>query len=145
MEVLEAVHGALQSSTVPFLFEPSDGPPAYPALIEAADEIFVTADSVAMVADAVTTGKPVGLIPISKSGLGRAVMGVTDRLRPGQRLYPRDLRFFWSALEEQGFGGTLEAPKASRPPDYAMIVAERVRRLLEHPHLRATGARDSAR
>ena len=39
---------------------PATGRPSYPALIEAADEIFVTADSVAMVADAVMTGKPVG-------------------------------------------------------------------------------------
>ena len=39
--------------SVPFLFAPNDGPPAYRALIEAADEIYVTADSVAMVADAV--------------------------------------------------------------------------------------------
>ena len=53
---------------------PAKGPPAYPALIEAADEIFVTADSVAMTADAVMTGKPVGLVPIAKSPLGRAVM-----------------------------------------------------------------------
>ena len=28
-------------------------------------------------------------------------MSVMDRLRPGRRLYPRDLRFFWAALKEQ--------------------------------------------
>ena len=83
-----------------FLFEPGDGPPAYPALIEAADEIFVTADSVAMVADAVTTGKPVGLVPIAKSRLGKLVMAIMDRLRPAQRLYPRDLRFFWDVARK---------------------------------------------
>jgi hypothetical protein len=57
-------------------------------------------------------------------------MAVMDRLRPGKRLYPRDLRFFWRALDEAGLGGTLQAPKASSPPDYAALVAERVRRLL---------------
>lgn len=129
-DLLSAIHQALKDSSVAFLFEPDDGPPAYPALIEAADEIFVTADSVAMVADAVTTGKPVGLIPITESGLGRIVMTVMDRLRPGKRLYPRDLRFFWAALRKEGFGGTLEEPRASRPPDHSAEVAERVKRLL---------------
>jgi hypothetical protein len=145
VEVLEAVRQTLEASPVPFLFEPGDGPPAYPALIEAADEIFVTADSVAMTADAATTGKPVGLVPIAKSGLGRLVMGVMDRLRPGKRLRPRDLRFFWAALREEGFGGTLDAPKASDPPDYAELVAERVRRLLAQPAPPATNGRDSDR
>jgi mitochondrial fission protein ELM1 len=130
VEILEAVRRTLESSSVPFLFEPGDGPPAYPAVIDAADAIFVTSDSVAMVADAAVTGKPVGLVPIAKSGLGRLVMGVMDRLRPGKRLRPRDLRFFWAALKVEGFGGTLEEPRASNPPDYAELVAERVRRLL---------------
>lgn len=130
VDVLTAVRQTLESSTVPFLFEPGDGPPAYPALIEAADEIFVTADSVAMVADAVTTGKPVGLIPIEKSALGRIIMAVMDSLRPGKRLYPRDLRFFWTALRNEGFAGTLDDPHASIPPDYPAQVADRVRQLL---------------
>ena len=131
VEVLTAVRQTLESSAAPFLFEPGDGPPAYPALIQSADEIFVTADSVAMVADAVTTGKAVGLIPIAKSGFGAVAMAVMDRLRPGKRLYPRDLRFFWAALRQEGFGGTLEEPRASSPPDYSAEVAQRVRRLLE--------------
>ena len=116
VELLNAIRDRLESSSVPFLFAPSDGPPAYPALLEAADQIFVTADSVAMVADAVTTEKPVGLVPIAKSGLGRAVMAVMDRLRPGRRLHPRDLRFFWAALDEAGYAGTLDQPRASHPP-----------------------------
>jgi hypothetical protein len=130
VELLAAIRQTLESSSVPYLFEPGDGPPAYPALIEAADEIFVTADSVAMVADAVMTGKPVGLVPIAKSRLGRVVMRIIDRVRPGRRLYPRDLRFFWAALREEGFAGTFQKPKASQPPYYAQLVAERVRRLL---------------
>ena len=130
VEVLTAIRQTLESSSVPFLFEPGDGPPAYPALIEAADEIFVTADSVAMVADAVTTGKPVGIIPIAKSALGQIVIGFMDRLRPGKRLYPRDLRFFWAALRQERFGGILDEPHASDPPDYSAQIAERVRRLL---------------
>ena len=144
IELLDAVRQTLEADSVPFLFEPGDGPPAYPALVEAAGEIFVTADSVAMVADAVTSGKPVGIVPIAKSRLGETVMAVTDRLRPGQRLYPRDLRFFWSAIEREGFGGTLQEPKAARPPDFAAMGAERVRRLLDSPPP-ARAARDSDR
>lgn len=144
-DLRSAIATAFRGASVPHLLAHDKGPPAYPALIELADESYVTADSVAMTADAVTTGKPVGLIPIAKSRLGRAVMSAMDRLRPGQRLYPRDLRFFWAALEKEGFAGTLDQPRASSPPDYAEMIAERVRRLLEQPLPPATGARDSAR
>jgi hypothetical protein len=145
IELLTAIRGELESSSVPFLFAPSEGPPAYPALIESADEIYVTADSVAMVADAVNTHKPVGIVPIAKSALGRAVMAVTDRARPGKRLYPRDLRFFWASLKDHGFAGTIDAPRASNPPDFTADIAARVRRLLELPAVPAKGDRDSAR
>ena len=145
VELLTAIRGELESSSVPFLFAPSDGPPAYPALIESADEIHVTADSVAMVADAVNTRKPVGIVPIARSALGRAVMAVTDRVRPGKRLYPRDLRFFWASLKEHGFGGTIDAPHASNPPDFTAEIAARVRRLLGLAPGPARADRDSAR
>lgn len=143
--LLDAVAGAFEHASVPRMRVPANGPPAYPALVAAADAIFVTADSVAMVADAVTTGKPVGLVRIAKSRSGKLAMAIMDRVRPGRRLYPRDLRFFWAALEQQGLGGTLEAPRASDPPDYAAIVAERVKQLLGQPLPPATNGRDSAR
>ena len=145
VELLTAIRTELESSSVPFLFAPSEGPPAYPALIESADEIHVTADSVAMVADAVNTRKPVGIVPIARNALGRAVMAVTDRLRPGKRLYPRDLRFFWTSLKAHGFAGTIDAPRASEPPDFTGEIAGRVRRLLGLPPGPATAGRDSAR
>jgi mitochondrial fission protein ELM1 len=144
-DLLRAIGPLFQSTSVPILLVPSEGSPTYSALVAAADEIFVTADSVAMVADAVTTGKPVGLIPIEKSALGSMVMASMDRLRPGRRLYPRDLRFFWRALEEQGYAGTLDAPRAISPPDYLELVADRVRLLFEQPRPPATGARGSDR
>jgi hypothetical protein len=73
------------------------------------------------------------------------MMALMDRLRPGKRLFPRDLRFFWAALEEHGFAGTIDAPKASGPPDYAKMVAEKVRQLLAQPDPPATCNRDSGR
>ncbi len=144
-DLLAAVANELRSTSVPHLLAPREGSPSYRALIETADELYVTADSVAMTADAVMTGKPVGLIPIAKSPLGRTVMKVSDRLRPGERLYPRDLRFFWAALNNQGIAGTLEEPKATNMPDYAQFVADRVRQLLEQPPQQATNDRDNAR
>lgn len=145
VELLTAIRSELESSSVPFLFAPSEGPPAYPALIESADEIYVTADSVAMVADAVNTHKPVGIVPIAKSALGRVVMAMSDRVRPGKRLYPRDLRFFWASLKAHGFAGTIDEPRASEPPDFTTEIAARVRRLLELPAERARAGHDSGR
>jgi hypothetical protein len=146
VELLTATRNTLESATVPFLFVPNDGPPAYPALIESADEIYVTADSVAMVADAVNTGKPVAIVPIAESALGRTAMGACDWLRPGKRMFPRDLRFFWASLREHGFGGPLDAPRASDPPDFTAEIAKRVRRLLELPPASpAKAGRDNGR
>lgn len=130
-ELLNAIKNTLETSSVPFLFAPIEGPPSYPSMVEGADEIYVTADSVAMVADAVMTKKPVGILPISKSPLGRIVMAAADRLRPGKRLFPRDLRFFWASLEKHGFGGTIDNPRASDPPDFTAKTAKLVRRLFE--------------
>ena len=143
--LLQAVGRRLAAADVPVLMAPREGSPSYRSLLAAADEIFVTADSVAMVADAVNTGKPMGIIPIAKSPLGRVTMAALDRVRPGKRLFPRDLRFFWAALREQGLGGTIESPEASDPPDYIALVANRVRQLLEQPLRRATNVLDSDR
>ena len=145
VQLLDAIEQALKQASVPTFIAPREGAPSYRAMLEAADVLYVTADSVAMVADAVNTRKPVGIVPIGKSVLGRAVMAVADRLRPGKRLRPRDLRFFWTALREYGFGGTVEAPRASDPPDFTAEIAERVRRLLTLPPGPARADRGSGR
>jgi hypothetical protein len=144
-ELHDAVECMLEKSTAPSLMAPAEGPPSYAALIDAADEIYVTADSVAMVADAVMTRKPVGIVPISKSSLGKFVTAIAGRLRPGKRLFPRDLRFFWASLAEHGFAGTIDDPRASDPPDFTAEIADRVRRLLKPPVPQAKVGRDSVR
>lgn len=143
--LLSSVGQELKVAKVPTFMAPREGSPSYRAMVESADELYVTADSVAMVADAVNSRKPVGIVPIAKSALGRAVMTITDRIRPGKRLRPRDLRFFWASLRDHGFGGTIETPRASDPPDFTAEIAERVRRLLKLPPKPAKAARDSAR
>ena len=143
--LLRAVEEELGKATVPTFMAPREGTPSYRAMVESADELHVTADSVAMVADAVNTGKPVGIVPIAKSALGRVAIAAADRLRPGKRMRPRDLRFFWASLKEHGFGGTIDQPKASDPPDFTAEIADRVRRLLNGPPGPATTDRDSAR
>jgi hypothetical protein len=124
---------------------PLEGSPSYRAMIGAADQIFVTADSVAMVADAVNSGKPVGIVPIAKSALGTAATGLGDLICPGKRLFPRDLRFFWASLDDHGFGGTIDEPRSSDPPDLTGEIARRVRQLLELPPNPARAGRDTAR
>jgi mitochondrial fission protein ELM1 len=144
-DLLGAVARTLEAAAVPTFMAPREGTPSYHSMIAAADEIYVTADSVAMVADAVNTRKPVGIIPIAKSPLGRVVISIADRLRPNQRLYPRDLRFFWASLRDHGFGGTIDEPRASNPPDFTKLIAERVRPLLKLPPAPAKARRGSAR
>ncbi len=43
------------------------GPNPYPAILAAADHVLVTADSINMVAEAASTGKPVQIVPLSGS------------------------------------------------------------------------------
>src|SRR4051794_41718687 len=40
--------------------------PRYLCLLQDADEIYVTADSVSMLSEAIFTGKPVGMIPVRR-------------------------------------------------------------------------------
>jgi hypothetical protein len=111
--VADAIMSKLMLSGVPSLLTGPGQAPAYASLLDVADTIYVTADSVAMVSDAIWTGKPVALVPVRKSALGRAAIGIMDRIRPGQRLYPQDLRFFWRGLAEIGLGDGLSVPRAS--------------------------------
>ena len=141
--LLNEIEQALKQAEVSTFMAPREGSPSYRAMLEAADELYVTADSVAMIADAVNTRKAVGIVPIAKSALGRAVMAVADRVRPGKRVRPRDLRFFWASLKEHGFGGTIEEPRASDPPDFTAQIAERVRLLLKLPPKPATADPDN--
>lgn len=111
----------LASSTVPSLLASPGEPPSYASLLDAADSIRVTADSVAMASDAIWSGKPMAIVPIAKSFWGRIAMPIADRLR--LRLYPQDLRQFWGALAKIGLGGKLARPRASTSDEMRVILA----------------------
>lgn len=118
----QALAGKLGASAVPSLLAAPGQDPNYQSLLRTADSIHVTADSVSMSSDAIWTGKPVALVPIVKSPLGRMVMALNDRVRPGRRLYPQDLRFFWRALAEIGIGERLALPRTSTDQEMRRVL-----------------------
>jgi mitochondrial fission protein ELM1 len=128
--ILARIETLIGKAQAPAALVPIEGPPTYGSLLAAADSLFVTADSVAMVSEAIATGKPVGLIPLSPTAGGRLIMSLLDRLRPGRRVPPRDLRYFWEALEDDSLVGTVDAPRGGGPPDVNGTVAKRVEALL---------------
>lgn len=130
--VHEHIIRALETSTLPTLLAAPGEPPTYRNLLAAADSIRVTADSVAMVSDAIWTGKPMALVPVRMSALGRVAMGVIDRMTPRKRAYPQDLRLFWEALARIGIriGGGL-AISSTTPAEETRRIMDRVRPILE--------------
>lgn len=106
-----------------------DASPRFSLLMSDADEIFVTADSVSMLSEAIQTGKPVGMVPISLSAKGRRMIG-EDGGNPSGR---RDLRRIWRALAESGLVGTVEEPVAGRREIVSLDLAvDAVRRLFRN-------------
>lgn len=124
--VESAIARMLEGGDVPTLLAAPGKPPAYSNLLEAADSLWITADSVSMVSDAIWTGKPLALVPIANSTLGRIVTTVMDALQPGRRLYPQDLRFFWRALADMGVDTRPAIPRITGQ-DEIRSVLDRIR------------------
>jgi mitochondrial fission protein ELM1 len=122
------------SEAVRALLAPSarlvDGPfPRFPVLLEAADEIFVTGDSISMLSEAILTGKPVGLVPIEQDEKGRRKLGkVPQEAGPDARR--RDLRRFWDYLRERRLVGTVDKPVAATVENPVKTAARAVSELL---------------
>jgi mitochondrial fission protein ELM1 len=87
------------------------GAPRYPVLLADADEIYVTADSVAMTSDAIASRKPVGLIVPEQSALGRFFYALDSF---GLGVPVRDVRRFWRSVQAQGLAGTVDHPTSAR-------------------------------
>ena len=132
-QALRAALRAIGGARAPMAVVPIEGPPSYAELLAAADEIFVTSDSVSMMSEALRTGKPVGLVPIEHTRIGAVWLWLMDRIRPGRPVYPRDLRYFWAQLDRQGLAGTLDRPVSGAVPDVVTLAAAEVRRLLGLP------------
>lgn len=100
--VMAEIEKVLALSGVPFALGGPGKSPSYACMLAEADEIIVTADSVAMVSDAIWTGKPLGLLQLAPSVAGKILGRLLDAMRSGRPRYPRDLRFFWRGLSESG-------------------------------------------
>lgn len=124
-EVTDAVANAVAGTRHRFV---SGRVPRYRTLLYEADEIYVTADSVSMLSEAIFTGKPVGMVPVRTNRRGRTLNLAADlHLRKPPR---PNLRAVWSILKSRGMVGTLEKPRASAAADPVTIAADAVLRLL---------------
>ncbi len=105
--------------------------PSYSALLGAADEIFVTGDSLSMLSEAIQAGKKVAIIPLGQDARGCSKLG-PEPLELGKNSHRRDLRRFWDHLVAEGLAGTLEdGPRKPRTiPRPAEQAAAAVRKLL---------------
>lgn len=128
--LLHEVERRLRDAKAPAVLARRGGSPPYAELLNHADTIAVTADSVAMISDALVTERPVTLVPVSPTGAGRALMALMDRLRPGERILPRDLRAFWRVLRRNGFVGAGD-DRAPVIPDVNSLAAQRCRPIFE--------------
>jgi uncharacterized protein len=102
--------------------------PRFGVLLANSDEIFVTADSVSMLSEAIFTGKPVGMIPVRRSL--RGMFSKAFRELPMNRPPFPDLPRFWNFLAEHRLAGSVDAPLASAASDTISIAVDRVRGLL---------------
>jgi mitochondrial fission protein ELM1 len=102
--------------------------PRFGVLLAYCDEVHVTADSVSMLAEAILSGKPVGMIPIKRSALGRFSHWAWER--PTGRSTVPDFRNFWRLLERCHFVGSVEHPVAGHASDTIEPAVNAVRQLL---------------
>ncbi|MFL5238679.1 MAG: ELM1/GtrOC1 family putative glycosyltransferase [Rhizomicrobium sp.] len=125
-----ALANMLEGADVPTLLTGPGGAPTLAQLLAAADSIRVTADSVAMVSDAIWTGKPVALVRIAMSRLGRTVLGIMDRVRASRPVHPQDLRFFWRELAAIGVTDRLSSPRG-RTQEQVSRIRHRIEAVLD--------------
>jgi len=101
--------------------------PRFEVLLDDADELFPTADSISMISESIVTGKPVGIVPVEMKWAGRLALGAkVDETSP-----KRDLRRFWNYVLREKLAGTFERPLSSDTPNPVVEAAKEVRELLE--------------
>lgn len=120
---------AVRSSLAPNAMLVDGDFPRFPVLLNQADEIFVTGDSVSMLSEAILTGKPVGLVPIEQDDKGRRQLGDAPQAA-GPDARRRDLRRFWDYLRGEKLIGTVDRPLAARVENPVETAARAARGLL---------------
>jgi mitochondrial fission protein ELM1 len=123
--VRDAVSAAIAESRHRYV---ADKMPRYLCLLEDADEIHVTADSVSMLSEAIFTGKPVGMIPARRVLRGTLAYGLWN-VGIARRPKP-NLRAVWQELREGGLVGTVDAPRAGKVKNPVRIAVDAVKALL---------------
>jgi mitochondrial fission protein ELM1 len=105
--------------------------PRFGTLLRQADEIYVTADSVSMISEAVLSGKPVGIIPIKRSIVGRITEWFYERPLKKAALpnFPR----YWAMLKRENLAGTVDCPLAAEARDTVEGAVEQVQSLFSRP------------
>lgn len=126
-EILDEAERQLESAECEWRVVRHDFP-RFPVLLDDADLLFPTADSISMISESVITGKPVGIVPVQKSWLGWLALGSGPK---NHGKSARDLRRFWSYLLDKRLAGTIEEPIASEIPNPVIAAAKEVRDLLE--------------
>lgn len=106
----------------------AEGAARFPVLMDDADELFPTGDSVSMVSESVITGKPVGIVTPRQTLWGRIALGPEKRMKWSRF---RDLRRFWNHVREQGLAGTIDQPLGRRIDNPVVAAARQVRELLD--------------
>jgi len=102
--------------------------PSFSTLLAECDEIYVTADSVSMLSEAILSGKPAGMIPIRRSLRGKLSQTLWEKPR-GKAAFP-DFANFWALLRRNGLIGTVELPVAAQVCDTVDRAADAVRSLM---------------
>jgi mitochondrial fission protein ELM1 len=104
--------------------------PRFPVLVNDADEMFVTSDSLSMMSEAVLTGKPAGLIPVTVTATGREWVRGERPPREGEPRM-RDLSRIWTELLDAGVIGTIDEPRSGAAEDPVVAAANATRKLFE--------------
>jgi mitochondrial fission protein ELM1 len=101
--------------------------PSFRVLLDDANELFPTFDSISMISESVITGKPTGIVPAQMSLIGWIALGrqVVENNRR------RDLRRFSNHLVENRLAGTMDNPLASKTANPAVAAAVEVRAILD--------------
>jgi mitochondrial fission protein ELM1 len=102
--------------------------PSFGTLLSECDEIYVTADSVSMVSEAILSSKSVGLVPIKRSFRGLLALWLWER--PMKQATLPNFTKFWKMLHNKRLAGTVELPVASQVCDTVERAADAVRSLL---------------